>query len=94
MKSAFTLPPEEANSTRAFCVNPRLPPSPTVLQRSRDDADSVVGRVLGVEVRFSASTNARAAAPFQNKSTGACRIARMRSSGESAISEVARAARA
>ena len=34
MKSALTRPPRWANSMRARCVRPRLPPSPTTRQRS------------------------------------------------------------
>ena len=79
-----------ANSIRARWVKPRLPPSPTTRQRT----SSASTRIASLE-RSSASASLSVDAlttvpipPFQSRSTGARRIARMTSVGASASSSM------
>src|SRR5262249_34602792 len=92
MKSALIRPPHRAYSTRPDRVRPRLPPSPTTRQRrsmpstrtwslalSPTSPDDSVLALTYVPIP-----------PFQSRSTGALRIARISSTGVSAVTHPSR----
>ena len=90
MKSALIRPPLRANSTRARRVRPRLPPSPTARQRS-SDASTRIASLARSWAASSVSSEAFTTVPmppFQSRSTGARRIARIRSVGASDSSSI------
>ena len=93
--SMLIRPPPSANSMRARCVKPRLPPSPTTRQRSssRVDADGVVRLVADVGVPLLLALTYVPMPPFQSRSTGARSSARISSFGVSDSSSTPSAAR-
>ena len=83
MKSVLIRPPASAYSIRPRCVKPRLPPSPTTRART---CDPLTRTLLFVRSPASACTSREdftyvPIPPFHSRSTGACRIQRISSSG-------------
>ena len=93
--SVLILPPASAYSIRARCVNPRLPPSPTTLQRSSSPSMRTASLALSPASPF-ASLEAFTYVPmppFHSRSTGARSIAWISSLGESISSSMSSASR-
>ena len=89
-------PPPSANSTRARCVKPRFPPSPTTRQRSSRASTRTASFVLSPTsaCRSSSAFTYVPIPPFQSRSTGARSTARISSFGVSDVSSTPSAARA
>lgn len=81
--SVLILPPAEANSIRPSWVRPRLPPSPTTLTRR----SSPLTRMASLDLSPTSALDSAEdftyvpMPPFHSRSTGALRMARIRSAG-------------
>ena len=83
MASVFSRTPLSAASMRPSWVRPRLPPSPTTLQRNCAPVTRIASLALSPTSAL-LSDSARTYVPmppFHSRSTGACRIACSRSLG-------------
>ena len=85
MKSVLSNTPLRAASMRPFWVRPRLPPSPTILQRRSSPLmrSALLARSPTSALVSDAAFTYVPMPPFHNRSTGALRIALMSSVGDS-----------
>lgn len=83
MASVLTLPPLRANSIRPSWVAPRLPPSPITLARTSWPSTRIASLALSPTSAFDSADDFTYVPmpPFHSRSTGACRIAFIRSAG-------------
>ncbi len=93
--SVFTFPPPSAYAIRARWVSPRFPPSPMTRQRSSPASMRTASFVLSPtsECVSDAARTYVPMPPFQSRSAGARRIARISSFGVSSSASVPSAAR-